>query len=112
MENASRFMVSIDDSTGEYQFLVSDISTCLLDDSSTVKRASHVEPVNLLARKAFYLARMLFGDTGRVSNVTRSYPGLWRVNLAPVNRPILQETYVRRSKAIEAEIAYLEKNFL
>jgi hypothetical protein len=112
MEHANRFTVSIDDSTGDYQFLVSDLSACLLDDTSTVRRASHVEPVNLLARKSFYLLRKLFGDTGKISNLTRKYPGLWRVNLAPINGPILPDTYKVRSEAINAEVTYLEKNFL
>lgn len=112
MENASRFMVSVDDTTGEYQFLLSNISACLLDDSSKVKRASHVEPVNVLARKGFYLARKLFGDTGRIADITRIYPGAWRVNLSPVNGPILPDTYRVRSQAINAEVMYLEKNFL
>ncbi len=112
MESASRFTVSIDDCTGEFQFLLSNLSVCLLDETSTVRRASHVEPVNLLARILFYMARSAFGDTGRIANLTRSYPGAWRVNLSPVNGPVLPDTYRVRSQAIQAEVSYLEKHFL
>jgi hypothetical protein len=112
MENANRFTVSIDDTTGEYQFLLSNLSACLLDETSNVRRASHVEPVNRLARLCFYLARRTFGDTGRVANLTRRYPGLWRVNLAPIDGPVLPGVYSIRSEAIQAEVSYLEENFL
>lgn len=112
LETTERFTVSIDDSTGDYSFLLSNLSVSLLDESSIVNRASHVEPCNILARMAFYALRAMFGESGRVSEVTRAYPGLWRVNLSPVNGPILPHAYSVRQDAIDAEVHWLEANFL
>src|SRR6185437_898121 len=103
--------VSLDESTGDYTFLVSDDTRSLLDATSTVRRAYHVEPVNPIARAAFYTLRALFGEYGRVASFTRVWGCLWRVNLSPVNGPILPDTYRDRQKAIDAEIIWLENNF-
>lgn len=104
--------ISIDDNTGNITFLVSELSRVFLDDTSTVKRASNVEPVNVLLRGAFYMLRFAFGEYGTVGEFTRVWPCAWRVNLSPVDGPILPELYSNRGEAIEAEIVWLEKNFL
>lgn len=109
---AEHITVSIDDLTGETRFLVSELSRFLLDESSTVKRASHVEPVSKVLRKAFYMLRDTFGETGTIAELTRKLPCLWRVNLSPINGPILPNVYRDRSQAIDAEIVFLEKHFL
>lgn len=103
--------VSIDDD-GNVTFLVSEMSRFLVDDSSSIKRASHVEPVNGFLRILFYMLRAMFGDYGITANLTRRMPCLWRVNLAPVNGPVLSDTYRDRQQAISAEIVWLETNFL
>ena len=104
--------ISIDDTTGEARFLVNGLSRCFLDETSVIKRASHVEPVSWILRLAFYLTRNAFGEYGRIAEFTRLWPCLWRVNLAPIGGPILPEFYSDRSQAIDAEIAYLETFFL
>lgn len=106
-----RFTVTIDDS-GEARFLVSEISSFLLDESSTIRRASHVEPVNVILRCVFYTLRFLFGEYGKMGQFTRIWPCMWRVNLSPVNGPILPDVYRNRNQAINAEIVWLETNFL
>jgi hypothetical protein len=104
--------VSIDETNGEYTFLVSDLTRGLLDATSTVKRASRVEPVSMVLRGLFYALRVVFGEYGRTGDWTRTWGCEWRVNLTPVNGPILPETYTIRQKAIDAEIIWLETNFL
>ena len=107
-----QFTVSIDDSTGEARFLVSPETSFLLDESSTIKRASHVEPVNFALRLLFYALRSFFGEYGRMATFTRSWCIQWRVNLNPVNGPILPNVFTCRQTAIDAEIVWLENNFL
>ena len=103
---------SIDDSNGAVQFLVNDITAPFIDDTSTVCRASHVEPVNRVTRAVFYTLRALFGEYSRIGAYTRTWGCTWRINLAPVNGPILPTVYRERAKAIDMEIAWLEENFL
>lgn len=112
METASRFTVSVDDSTGDYQFLVSDISSPLIDATSTVRRASHVFPWNPLLRVFFKVLRVLFGDKGVIARFTREWPCKWQVNLSPVNGPIIPIEWASRQSAINCEIQWLEDNFL
>lgn len=100
------------DEEGTLTFLVNDESTPLLTDGSTVKRASHVEPVSGVLRVAFHGLRSIFGEKGWMSDFTRAWPCLWRVNLAPTGGPILPQTYRDRQAAIDAEIGYLNANFI
>lgn len=76
-----------------------------------VHRASHVEPVNPLARLAFYACRVM-GDDTALAAYTRQWSCLWRINLGPVNGPILPVYYRDRAEAIEAEIAWLNSYFM
>ena len=102
----------IDDSNGDVTFLVNELTSPFIDDTSTVLRASHVEPVNRMIRAVFYTLRALFGEYSRIGAYTRTWGCTWRINLAPVNGPILPTAYRERAKAIDAEIAWLEENFL
>jgi hypothetical protein len=83
-----------------------------MDETSVTARASHVEPVNGALRMLFYALRAVFGEYGRMGAFTRTLPCLWRVNLCPVTGPILPITYRDRSQAIQAEIEWLEENWL
>ena len=103
---------SIDDSTGEMSFLVNEDTRAFLDDTSIVRRASHVEPRNLFLRVLFYTLRGICGEYGRIEEFTRTWVCVWRVNLAPVNGPILPAVYYNRQCAIDAEIEWLEAHFL
>ncbi len=76
------------------------------------KRATHVEPDNLLLRLAFHILRLFFGDKGFMSEFTRHWPCRWRVNITPVGGPILPELFDNRIDAIDAEVAWLNKHFL
>jgi hypothetical protein len=83
---------------------------CLIPDGQTY-RASHVEPVNALLRAIFHAMRV-FGDANVLASVSRRMPCLWRVNLSPVNGPILPEQFRNRAIAIQHEIEWLENNWL
>ena len=92
------------------------------------RRASHVEPGPRYERWLFHTLRFFFGDKGRVSDWTRSWYTLWRVNTAPVGGPILRWKHVispcpvcmaeniyyenDRQRAIDTEIIFLNKFFL
>ena len=102
------------DEHGDSRFLVGEGANPnpLVDDSMRITRASHVEPCNALARYAFHKLRSMFGDTGIVSDWTRTWPVWWRVNMKCINHGIMPYAWLNREHAIKAEIAYLEKNFL
>lgn len=74
-----------------------------------VYRASHIEPVDPILRGVFHLTRKLFGDKGRVSAWTRRWSILWRVNMSPSGGGIIG-IYRDRSKAIDAELAWLRRS--
>lgn len=71
------------------------------------KRASHVEPDNFPLRILFHMLRCIYGDKGRMSEFTRHWPCLWRVNTKPTVGVILPERWRNREDAIAAEIAFL-----
>lgn len=73
-------------------------------------RASHVEPVNLVLRGLFHLLRHMFTDKGWMASFTRLWPCLWRINLAPINGPILSNTYRNRQRAIDKEVEWLNEH--
>lgn len=97
---------------GTIRFLVTPDTVCLMTSESTVYRASHVEPVNRALRCLFYLIRSHVADTSLLATFTRLWPCLWRVNLSPVNGPILPDTYRNRKHAIASEVQWLTVNFL
>ena len=80
-------------------------------DGAVVSRASHVEPDNVVLRFCFHVLRQWLGDKGRMSDFTRSWSCLWRVNMEPVGGPILCTRYYDRSQAINAEVIALNKFF-
>ena len=112
MTNA--FTVSIDEATGNSMFLVNDLSKGLVDETSKVRRASHVEPYYIVPRLFFHAFRKVFGEDGRVGDWTREWNCYWRVNLTPVGGPIIGMRFEcrHRTLAIAYEIIWLEKNFL
>lgn len=103
------------------QLLIASDGTCKVIQDDTAlplmgegrvrsRRASHVEPASLTLRLAFHALRALFGEKGRVSEFTRSWPVTWRVNMAPSGGPILDETFTDRALALRAEVRWLEHN--
>ena len=105
-------LFSVDDSTGNTKFLVNELSMSFIDDFSIIQRASHVEPVNGILRIVFYALRAMFGEYGSMARFTRLWLCQWRVNLSPVEGPILSTVYRDRARAIDAEVSWLESNFL
>src|SRR5208337_4002249 len=86
--NVNHITFSIDDSTGNTTFLLNEDTRAFVDSTSVIKRASHVEPVNLFIRIVFYTIRFLFGEYGRAGDFTRQWPCRWRVNFSPVDGPL------------------------
>jgi hypothetical protein len=79
--------------------------------SVKTQRGSHVEPKYWPLRIAFHVIRLLVKDDSRVAQWTREWWCMWRVNLAPVNGPVVG--YWRdRMEAIAFEINYLNNFFL
>jgi hypothetical protein len=66
-----------------------DDRSCPCNRGARTARASHVEPDNILLRVIFHLLRQWLGDKGHMSEFTRSWKCLWRVNMKPVGGPIL-----------------------
>lgn len=97
---------------GEVRFLVNTTSQVFLAPESIVRRASHVEPDGRLARAVFHALRLVFGETGAVSEFTRRWPVLWRVNLAPTDGPVLPGRWRDRAAAIAAEVEHLNAHFI
>ena len=101
------------DESGDMKFLVPEfMSESPLLDGANVSRASHVEPGNVILRIIFHGLRQILGDKGRMSEFTRRWNCLWRVNTKPVGGPILAGRYRNRKDAIEAEIIFLNEWFI
>jgi len=73
------------------------------------RRASHVEPTNLLLRWVFHLIRKRVDDDSRMAMFTRFWPCRWRARI--FDGPTLGPFW-RRSKAIEAEQEWLTNNWI
>lgn len=97
---------------GVIRFLSSDATSGFLADEAVTRRASHVEPVRPSLRYVFHGLRSIFGEYGWMAGFTRQWPCEWRINLAPISGPILPQTYMNRQAAIDAEIGYLNANFI
>jgi hypothetical protein len=76
MQNEVTFIV--DESAGDAVYLVTE-AAATLDLGAQPLRASHVEPVNPILRCAFHLLRQWLGDKGRMSDFTRNWPCLVRI---------------------------------
>jgi len=107
------------DEQGDVIFLATDANDIFLSLGNVVtQRASHVEPGGRYERILFHTLRALFGDKGRVSDWTRQWFTLWRVNTKPVGGPILRDErgniryWIDRQAAIDAEIIFLNEWFL
>ncbi len=79
------------------------------EGSAITRRASWVQPCNLLLRAAFHVLR-LAGDDSRLAAWTRSWRCLWQVQI--INGPLLPGTWRYRAEAIAAEVEWLEKHRL
>jgi len=77
---------------------------------ATKRRASHVEPQNLILRVLFRIIRARADDESTLAKWTRTWPCLWRVKI--VDGPVLPKLYTDRAEAIADEIQWLERNRL
>lgn len=68
------------------------------------QRVSHIEPVNLLLRRAFHWIRRRVSDESIWAEITRRWPCLWQVSI--FNGPVLGP-FSSRAEAISAEIKFL-----
>jgi hypothetical protein len=100
------------DEKGGLTFLVNDAAAGFVTEDAVVRRASHVEPDALAFRILFHMLRFVFGDKGRMSELTRHWPCLWRVNTKPVGGPVLSSRWYDRQAAIDAEIVFLNRWFV
>lgn len=115
---------------GDLTFLNTESSKAFLEvGTAKTRRASHVEPVNVVYRVLFHVLRF-FGDKNKMAEWTRHWPVLWRVNTKPVGGPILTWAHVYpdagwvypsgqgtaiwcdRQSAINAEIKFLNEWFV
>lgn len=76
----------------------------------TTQRGSHVAPVNPVLNITFRMIRALVTDSSKVASWTRTWGCLWCAEI--VNGPILWASGTTRTKAIEAEVSYLNNQFL
>jgi len=97
--------------TGEISYLSAQTLDDAFDGKQSKRRASHVEPVNVVLRPAFHVLRWAFGESGRVAKWTRHWACKWRVNLSPSNGPTFGR-FISRDIAIAAEERWLEANYL
>ncbi len=104
-----KIIITIED--GVTKFLVNEQTQDLVEDG-TVRRASHVEPVNIVLRRVFHALRGMFGEKGWMADFTRKWPCLWQINLEPIGGPVLADTFYKRQNAIDCEVDYLNENFI
>lgn len=100
------------DEQGDMLCIVNDGTRAFIGEDAVIRRASHVEPDNAALRVAFHALRHAFGDKGWMAGFTRLWPCLWRINTAPIGGGIFPQRYKDRQAAIDAEIAWLNHQFL
>lgn len=97
---------------GTIRFINTEGAEAFLSEDAVVRRASHVVPVNRLLRGVFQGLRNTFGEKGWMAAFTRVWPCEWYVDLSPIGRPALPQTYKNRAEAISAEVEYLNATFI
>lgn len=89
-------------------FLKSKLTAGFNLGPSVTRRYSACEPALWYLRLVFHTLRLVFGETGAVSEFTRGWRCLWRANIH--NGPILSGRWYNRQDAINAEINYFNQN--
>jgi hypothetical protein len=106
MQNEVTFIIA----DGRMTYLLTKAAPRL--EGAVVRRASHVEPDNACLRLLFHGVRSLVSDGSRIAAWSRTWPCMWRVNMAPVGGGILPIRYGYRLAAIDAEVEALNKFFI
>lgn len=83
--------------------------TLALPEQGSKVRASHVEPACWALRVLFHLIRKRVDDDSQWAEFTRSWPCCWRARI--FNGPVLGP-FATRPEAIEAEIGWLQTNWI
>lgn len=97
---------------GTTRFIHNDVLDAHALGAASVQRASHVLPQNRLLRAAFRWLRDTFGEKGIVAACTRRWPCLWMVEIIVLDSPVVLGPFSKRSAAINAEVQWLEKEYL
>ena len=98
------------DPSGEVHFVVDKPLEELVSALGARKRrASDVEPVNVVLRRAFHALRRWFGETGLVAEFTRRWPVVWQADMAKSGGPILGP-FESRAEALASEREWLRVN--
>lgn len=108
MQNVATFVI---EDNGDLTYLVTEAAIGAFPDAE-LKRASHVVPENWPLRMCFRVLRAFFGDKGRISEFTRNWNTLWRVDARPIGAYILPDRYENRKDAIDAEVEFLNNWFI
>jgi hypothetical protein len=113
--------VTIDES-GDMVYLNTPESDIFMELGERITtRASHVEPYELLPRLLFMAIRYFVHDDSKLAAWTRGWKCPWRVNLSPIDGPILRGydyygdwvlSWDNRQDAIGAEIEAVNNFFL
>jgi hypothetical protein len=103
-------VISID-KEGTATYLVNEHTKDLFPEAARPRRASHVVPWSLWARIWFWALRAAFGEDGSVGEWTRTWRGLWLLDMRPVGGPYGM-VFAHRNCAIEYEINWLNENWL
>jgi hypothetical protein len=96
-------MTFVIDEKGDMLFLVTEaIEGSMFAREADIRRASHVEPANWALRVLFHILRRFLGDKGRMSDFTRRWNCLWRVNTKPMGGPVLTWSHVYSTKQMRS----------
>lgn len=81
--------------------------------SCVARRASHIEPVNLVLRALFHCVRGLVRDESKLAECTRRWPCRWRARIFdPQIPPAVLGPFDNRDDAISAEIEYITQTWI
>lgn len=93
---------------GDISFLGNTLAAGFNLGPTVIRRYSACEPALWYLRLVFHALRFVFGETGAVSDFTRSWRCLWRANIR--GGPILEGRWYDRQEAINAEIKFFNEN--
>lgn len=83
---------------------IGDLDLDLPVENVIKRRVSHIVPVNPIKRAFFRVLRILFGESGRVSNWTRAWRGPWLVVIIETGSRFVHQS---RSECIKWELEQL-----
>lgn len=97
------------DAHGAITYIAKPELSCLANETTVRKRASHIEPCRFALRVAFRVIRAIVPSHSPVACWTRRWPCRWRCNLHLSGGPVFG-AFTDRQAAIDAEVEWLERN--